>query len=291
MEFVGDMLNIVDKISKGQANKLDDEVIKFLEDNGYRPKRTKEYFRNLSNRLKQKGLMISVEAIHYSYEDNKDGTVMYRMPDFKIEFKKIPSRYKKRIKVYDEYNLFRKHTFEFNPGITVLIGRNGSGKTTLLGEIKDYLKNNSKPVFEYRNEDYEGKSRSEFVFYGKIDLLAQSMTNSEGQEIMFNFGNHVGKLGDFVRKHILRKSKEIFILLDGLDSGLSINSIDELIDLFENTIIKDCKKNNIDAYIIISANTFEFVRNQDCIFVSNASHMKFENYDDYREFILGKERK
>ena len=28
------------------------------------------------------------------------------------------------IKIYDDYNLFKKHTFEFNEGLTCLIGKN-----------------------------------------------------------------------------------------------------------------------------------------------------------------------
>ena len=41
-----------------------------------------------------------------------------------------------KVKVDDWYNLYKKHTFEFNEGITCLIGKNGSGKSTLLKEIK-----------------------------------------------------------------------------------------------------------------------------------------------------------
>ena len=41
------------------------------------------------------------------------------------------------VKIYDDYNLYKKHTFEFNEGITCLIGKNGAGKSTLLKMIQE----------------------------------------------------------------------------------------------------------------------------------------------------------
>ena len=56
------------------------------------------------------------------------------------------------VKIFDEYNLYRKHTFEFNEGITCLVGRNGSGKSTLLKEIKEKLQEDGQKVAYYDNE-------------------------------------------------------------------------------------------------------------------------------------------
>lgn len=283
-DYLGD---IYDNYSKEMANELDDLVIEFLKENGYKPKKTREYAENLSKRLKQKGLRLSVTPIYYSNHSSEECKSM-NLPEYKIEFKKIDSSYKKKIKVYDDYDLFRKHTFEFNPGITVLIGRNGSGKTTLINEMYDVLKADKECVYRYRNEDYEGKTYGSYIYGGRIDLLAHSMSNSEGQEISFNLEMNIGKIGKFVSDNIDKGVKEIFILFDGLDSGLSIDGIDELIELFNDTMIKDANDHNVDMYIIVSANTYEFVRNQDCIYVSNASHIKFDNYEKYRKFILTK---
>lgn len=288
---IGEYMNIIyNDITKKEANRLDDLVIEFLEENGYKPKRTKEYFKNLSNRLKQKGLRLSITPIYYAGEQYEEG-MKIKLPDYKIEFEKIPTKYKKRIKVYDEYNLFKKHTFEFNPGVTVLIGRNGSGKTTLIDEMYDVLKAEGEYVYKYKNEDYEGKTSSGYIYSGNFGMLARSMSNSEGQEISFNLENNIGRIGKYVSDSVKKGCKEIFILFDGLDSGLSIDGIDELIELFYDTMIEDSRNNGVDMYIIVSANTYEFVRNQDCIFVSNASHVKFDSYDKYRRFILDKGRK
>lgn len=282
-----------ENISKYIAKVHDDAVMEFLRKNGYRPRRDKRYFYDLKRRLERKGLKIVCEDVRKTktYEEFLKTGIFgdLSIGDINVRFEKIEkNEYKKEIKVDDEFNLYKKHTFKFNPGVTILIGRNGSGKSTLLSELNYYLKQEKIPVYFYRNEDHEKVSRGEFVFSGKIDLLARSLSNSEGQDIAFNFGNHIGKLGKLVRDCENKGEKELFVLLDGLDSGLSIDGIDEIKDLF-NTIIDDAK--GIDVYIIVSANTYEFVRNSNCLYVSTGNYMSFKNYEDYRRFILkGKKR-
>lgn len=277
---------LLDEISECKDN----AVIEFLKENGYRPKRTKRYFYDLNRRLENKGLRLVCEDIYNmdKYKDFRETGILQTLYniDFNVRFEKIESKdnYKKSIKVDDEYNLYKSHTFKFNPGVTVLIGKNGSGKSTLIREIEYFLKEEKSNVFTYRNEDYEGKTHSQFVFNGNYELLAQSMSNSEGQEIKFNFGNNVGRLGDFVRKCAKNNEKEIFVLFDGLDSGLSIDGINEITSVFE--LIEEDSK-NMDVYIIITANTYELVRGRNCLYVSNGRYMKFDNYEDYRRFILG----
>lgn len=43
---------------------FDDNVIEYLKTLGYRPKKTKKYFKSFSYRLKKKGLCLQVEPIH-----------------------------------------------------------------------------------------------------------------------------------------------------------------------------------------------------------------------------------
>lgn len=195
----------------------------------------------------------------------------------------------KSIKIYDDYKLFRKHTFDFNEGLTCLIGKNGSGKTTLLREINDvycvdsYTKSK---MFYYRNENSEKFAMQGFLESGMTNLLVRNFKSSEGQNIMNNFCDVVPKIGDFVRRNIKNKSDEIFILLDGLDSGLSIDNIKELKDLFTIDISKDCLKNNVKPYIIISANNYEFCKDVDCIRVSDGKRFKFNTYEEFRKIYI-----
>ena len=51
-------------------------------------------------------------------------------------------------------------------------------------------------------------------------------------------------------------------------------------------IIEDCKKNNIEVYLILSANNYELCNGENCIRVSDAKHFKFKNYDEFRKIYL-----
>ena len=52
--------DIVDKIMTEYANRLNKEAIKFLKQNGYRPKLTVKYMKGLQARLKKKGLEFGI---------------------------------------------------------------------------------------------------------------------------------------------------------------------------------------------------------------------------------------
>jgi len=75
-------------------------------------------------------------------------------------------------------------------------------------------------------------------------------------------------------------------LLDAVDSGLSIDYIDELKEKLFQFIIDDCKKKGIDIYFVVSANSYEMARESDCFDVYEGKYKKFKDYEEYREFIL-----
>lgn len=189
-----------------------------------------------------------------------------------------------KIKIYDDYNLYKKHTFEFNEGITCLIGKNGAGKSTLLKMIREEL--GSKNVFYYNNEDSEKNSMSRFSFHGDVEKIVRNFNSSEGQNIRNNFEDIIPNIGNYVRKCIKNTCKNVIILLDGLDSGISLDYIAMLKKELFTLIINDCKKNNIYPYIILSANNYELCNGEDCIRVSDASHFKFNNYEEFRKIYL-----
>ena len=54
---------IIDDLARQKAKDIDDVIFEFLRKNGYRPKRTEKYAKNLSKRLAKKGLILKVEEI------------------------------------------------------------------------------------------------------------------------------------------------------------------------------------------------------------------------------------
>ena len=79
-------------------------------------------------------------------------------------------------------------------------------------------------------------------------------------------------------------AKELWFLFDAIDSGLSI---DNVIDIKESLIplVIETEKDK-DIYFVISANAYEFARNENCFDVINGKYIKFKDYEEYRDFIL-----
>lgn len=205
--------------------------------------------------------------------------------------------------------LYTKKEFEFKPGVTVLVGCNGCGKTTLLHQIKDYLKNKKVPVLSFDNlHDGGSNARSEAAAMNDFTFLATASFSSEGENIVMNVGRLAKNLRPFIqtgesqnRGDRLCKAfaravwgdqeepeipNERWLLLDAIDSGLSVDNIVDIKDLLFKTIIEDSEAQGIKTFIIISANEFEMAREEQCMDVHTGKYRTFKGYESYRKFIL-----
>ena len=181
--------------------------------------------------------------------------------------------------------IYNKKNIEIEEGLTVLVGCNGSGKSTLLYQIKDLCKKENIPCYYFDNLTEGGSNaREKAGFYGDTMFLAESLCSSEGENINLNMTNCANKIGKFVRNN--KNAKKIFILMDAVDSGLSIDYVIELKELLFKTIIKDTSERGIETYIIVSANEYEMARNEKCFLIPDMKYKTFENYDEYRNFII-----
>lgn len=236
----------------------DDDIFEkiFCEDNDFEIKKQKEIEDKIANDK------------HWSYLENFDDHVVFHLKE------KDPNLCGR--------SLFSKLDFTFYKGPTILIGCNGCGKTTLLDYLEDTLRRNRiKYLYWSDTEDGRDRSRSLAGFYENYELLATLMMSSEGENIFINFKTALKKIVNFVLKS---ESKNIYILIDGIDSGLSIDKIILLKSDFFQLIQESYPEKNF--YIICTANTYELVENLDCIYTRTAKHMKFSNYEDYKKFIL-----
>ena len=179
--------------------------------------------------------------------------------------------------------LYLRKDATFTPGkMTVLVGCNGSGKSTLMTLIKDALKKDKNVLCLSYDDRHNGGSNlmSKFGFYNRYDWLSEMMLSSEGEKIMIGFGDFISNL----RRRISENNpKEIWIFLDAVGSGLSIDKIKEIKE-FIPVVIED----NVDrdVYVIVSTNEFEFAKCEDCLDVTTFRHMTFSDYDSYLQYIL-----
>lgn len=194
--------------------------------------------------------------------------------------------------------------YTFNPGVTMLIGPNGSGKTTTLHQLNSIfnhmdfgvqkwnnIEQNNKVSPLYNCFHYENKYEERFTKdswlngEGSIRDLAESFGNSEGQDILNFLNKKVPKIGSTVTKSKKANYKGIFILIDGLDSGLSLDIINYLRTSLLDFIISIDNTEDFEVYIICSANSYEFCNNYDCVDVTTQQHIKFTNYEEYAKYF------
>lgn len=189
-------------------------------------------------------------------------------------------------KPYD-FRLYSRKEVSFNPGFTALVGCNGSGKSTLMHIIHDQLRNEPDILALIYDDRFDGGDHltSRFSFYGNTTGMASMILSSEGEKIYYGISHFVSSL-----KHKIDDAnpKEIWIFMDAVGSGLSIDGIDEVKDLYQ--IIKDDNSER-DIYFVVSTNEYEFARDSDCIDVTTFKHMTFTTYDEYRNYILKTKQK
>ena len=196
---------------------------------------------------------------------------------------------------------------EIQPGFTVLVGCNGAGKSTLLLNIQEHCKENNIPCLYYDNlHDGGSNAMSSLFYFGDYVGGADLFTSSEGESIKINIGRKSTTFNEFIQNGYVNdreyrliqvfsgldnntvdviECKDRVFLFDAVDSGLSVDSVVEIKDLFE-LVIDDNKDLDRNIYIVIAANEYELARNVNCFDVNAGKYIKFLDYEDYRSFII-----
>lgn len=196
--------------------------------------------------------------------------------------------------------------------VYAFVGCNGIGKSTLIRQIcqdsdtslcnfahnllDDYNGRTSFARF-FRDPFEEGNEAKEpETFYLPIDRSSTARGIGEEAlvaEVASSFmstgealANDLGPCLAIVRKELPRlRGKEVYILLDDLDVGASLDVIaDErrLIDL----MAKDLEANGTRCAICVAANNYELAKGLECISCADLSPVSFASYNEYRDFVL-----
>lgn len=195
----------------------------------------------------------------------------------------------RKIKIYQDPfgqgKMFKKKFFEFEPGVTVFVGCNGYGKTTLMRNIKEELNRQKVPVISFDNVSEGGShARGKMAFYNNFEFVATSMCSSEGENIIMNLGNTARMIGRFIADN--PNAEELWILLDAIDSGFSIDNIIDVKELLFKTVLQDKENAPKEIYILVSANSYEMAHGERCLDVRTMKYRTFKTYDAYRKFVL-----
>ena len=189
----------------------------------------------------------------------------------------------------DEAHLYSRHKkktiFETTPGLTVLVGKNGTGKSTLLTFIETFCHDNDISHLLHDNLDND-RLGQRAIYTGEYELLATMMASSEGESIVVAMSKIATSISSCIANTERDGKHQVVILLDALDSGLSINNIVAMKQYLFKPILEDAESKNIACYIIVAANSYELARDEDCIDVKHMKHKTFKTYDSYRSFVL-----
>jgi Fe-S cluster assembly ATPase SufC len=180
-------------------------------------------------------------------------------------------------------NLYNTELFKFEPGVTILVGCNGFGKSTLLKQIEYQLKNEYQlPYVKYDNYNDGLPLQEQTAQNQEYKTFSIMLQSSEGENIIIRSSLIGRKIGKMFRNNPL--ADEYYILLDGVDSGLSIDNMVDLKKHLFDLIINDNK--NKDVYIICSANSYEMTIGYKCMNILTGEDIYFNTYYDYKAFIL-----
>jgi len=193
----------------------------------------------------------------------------------------------KKLKLFKDYygvgySLYAKNTVTIQPGLTALVGCNGCGKTTFLRMCNDLIsKKKDALIINYSNLHDGGiMARDRATLEGRYDRLARLTLGSEGEAMSENLGTLVSDIGKQIRRS---EAKEVWLLLDAMDSGYSIDNVIEMKDFFN--FLQE-QESNRTFYILLSANAYELARGERCLDVQEMKYINFDTYDDYRAFVL-----
>ena len=185
----------------------------------------------------------------------------------------------------NNYNDSETKYAAFHPNIlTIVIGCNGYGKTSFLRGLENHLGRKHVECISWSDSrDGRTNGMSQFLWSDDIDGLSSMAFHSEGQAMLASFGRKcVQLIGHKVRHR--EGLKELFVLVDQIDSGLDVHMINEVKKTFK-IIIEDMKKRGIDAYIVMSANSYTLVKGEYCIDPVTRRPIIFNNYDEYANYI------
>ena len=186
-----------------------------------------------------------------------------------------------------------------------LVGCNGLGKSTILHQmIYDHdnsLDNTAldidsiiNPFSFMRNVEKDKEKYNEFyiLLNNKTRPTINNVEDTSLYNILSNFistgENTIHNLSPNLKSifNVIKtlENKEVYIMLDDLDVGVSVDVLIELSQVINRLelLLKDL---NINYYIVITANSYELAKRFKCIDTITMEEVSFKDYGDYLKYV------
>jgi len=165
----------------------------------------------------------------------------------------------KSLKLLKEFRNIKPFSTDFIDGINVVVGENGSGKSSLLGlltnnSFKEIVKFNYVPNTTFRFFDTEKENP-------RLKDL-ESMGKNYGFGLASHFASHGEAMLPILQA--AKDFKDILLIVDEPEAGLSLSNQKKIFNVFESTIKKNCQVIvTTHSYVIIQSVPEVF--NMDCL--------------------------
>lgn len=193
--------------------------------------------------------------------------------------------------------------------ITALVGCNGSGKTISILQMKEQLRQSG---FEDIGDDIsynpfavfirdKKPAKGYYVLFSKNAEFVKTDNRSWGEtasladmyrRVMLSTGEGiVDRANEFMvatKAAAAKAEKEkvpLVIFVDDFDAGVSIDIMLDMRKLLD-TCFNWCRKREIEAYAVVSSNSYDLIRGYRCIYPYNGQEYTFNNYEDFKNFVL-----
>lgn len=170
--------------------------------------------------------------------------------------------------IYDHHNSLNKTAFDIDSIINPY---------SLMGNLKKGKENYEEFYILLNSQTYPTRYQVEdndvYSIFGKF--------KSNGENTIHNLSPSLKSIFNIVKT---LENKEVYILLDDLDVGVSVDVLIELSGVINRLelLLKDL---NINYYIVITANSYELAKRFKCIDTITMQDITFKDYENYVKYV------
>jgi len=167
--------------------------------------------------------------------------------------------YVEKLILREEYRGFKPQTFEFKPGINLIVGENGAGKSTLLRLIGDHEQRMIKKEVKLTMDAHINGVETRFFDTEKDNPRMKDLqiSNYIGYALHSHFKSHGESLLPIVLN--MKEKKDMVIFIDEPEAGISLRNQLKVLEA-----IKTAEENGCQLFV--ATHSYVLIKNAEKVF-------------------------